>query len=120
MAYEIIKRLEQNAETALLEQLSSNEEATRKANKKLHEVWELSFHWKECRSWEFVNQKPDYIHDNPCSKKWNLCASPVEYPLSSAKFYITGEQGVYPVTNFMEMEDVDPIANGFSKGKNFG
>jgi len=24
---------------------------------------------------------------------------------SSAKFYIVGEQGVYPVTNFMYMED---------------
>jgi len=61
MAYEIIKRLEQNGETALLEQLSSNVEARRKANKKLHEVWELSFDWKECRSWEFINQKLDYI-----------------------------------------------------------
>jgi len=115
MAYEIIKRLEQNGETALLEQLSSNVEARRKANKKLHEVWELSFDWKECRSWEFINQKLDYIHDNPCSKKWNLCASPVEYPYSSARFYITSEQGVYPVTNIMEMEDVE-----FTKGKNFG
>lgn len=115
MAYEIIKRLEQNGETALLEQLSSNVEARRKANKKLHEVWELSFDWKECRSWEFINQKLDYIHDNPCSKKWNLCASPVEYPHSSAKFYTVGEQGVYPVTNFMDMEDVE-----FTKGKNFG
>ena len=26
---------------------------------------------------------------------------------SSAKFYIAGEQGFYPVTNFTEMEDVD-------------
>ena len=89
-------------------------EAKRKANKKLHEVWELSFDWKECRSWEFISQKLSYIHDNPCSKKWNQCNSPVEYPHSSAKFYIAGEQGVYPVTNFMEMEDV-----AFTKRNNF-
>ena len=114
MAYEIIKRLEQNGETVLLQQLSNHVEAKRKANKKLHEVWELSFDWKECRSWEFIIQKLEYIHDNPCSKKWNLCNSPGEYTHSSAKFYITGEQGIYPVTNFMEMEDVEFTKKGFS------
>jgi REP element-mobilizing transposase RayT len=114
MAYEIIRRLEQNNETELLRQLNNHVEVKRKTNKKLHEVWELSFDWKECRSWEFVNQKLDYIHDNPCSKKWNICPSPVEYPHSSAKFYIAGERGVYPVTNFMEMEDVE-----FTKRNNF-
>ena len=36
-----------------------------------------------------------------------LAANPIEYVHSSAKFYLTGEQGFYPVTNFMEMEDVD-------------
>jgi len=106
MAYEIIKRLHLNGESVLLELLSNHVEAKRKTNKKLHEVWELSFDWKECRSWEFINQKLDYMHDNPCSKKWNLCNSPVGYPHSSAKFYITGERGIYPVTNFMKMEDV--------------
>ena len=114
MAYEIIKRLHQNRETGLLEQLSNHVEAARKANKKQHEVWELSFDWKECRSWEYINQKLDYIHDNPCSNKWNLCNNPVEYLHSSAKFYIAGEQGVYPVTNFMQMEDVQFTKGGSS------
>ena len=106
IAYEIIKRLEQNEEIILLQLLSNHVEEKRKANKKLHEVWELSFDWKECRSWEFINQKLSYIHDNPCTKKWNLCNSPVEYLHCSAKFYIAEEQGVYPVTNYMEMDDV--------------
>jgi REP element-mobilizing transposase RayT len=113
MAYEMIKRLKQNGEVSLLLQLSNNVEAKRKANKKLHEVWELSFDWKECRSRAFINQKLDYIHENPCSKKWNLCTSPVVYTHSSAKFYIAGEQGIYPVTNFMKMEDV-----AFTRGRN--
>ena len=42
MAYEIINRLENGNETALLEQLAGNVESKRKENKKLHEVWELS------------------------------------------------------------------------------
>ena len=107
MAYEIIKRLQAHGEKDLLELLSNNVEAKRKQNKKLHEVWELSFDWKECRTHEFINQKLNYMHENPCAKKWNLCVSPAEYAHSSAEFYIAGKQGVYPVTNFTEMADVD-------------
>ena len=106
MAYEIIKRLQQMNEIELLAELSDGVEAKRKANKKLHAVWELSFDWKECNSHAFMNQKIDYMHDNPCKGKWNLCRSPVYYPHSSVKFYIEGLQAGYPVTNFMEMDDV--------------
>ncbi len=106
MAYEIVRRLEQQGESDLLAQLAKGVEAKRKANKKLHEVWELSFDWKECNSLTFFNQKLDYMHDNPCVGKWNLGSSPVVYPHSSASFYIEGLQGVYPVTHFMEMNDI--------------
>ena len=107
MAYEIIQRLEVNREVALLQQLSAHVEVTRKANKKQHEVWETSFDWKDCRSNEFAWQKLNYIHNNPCTGKWQLAANPIEYIHSSAKFYLTGVQGIYPVTNFMEMEEVN-------------
>jgi REP element-mobilizing transposase RayT len=112
MAYEIINRLEKNNETTLLEQLAGGVEATRKVNKKLHEVWELSFDWKDCRSNEFVWQKLDYMHHNPCTGKWQLAVNAIEYIHSSARFYLTGVQGIYPVTNFMEMEEED-----FNKSK---
>ena len=112
MAYEIIKRLETNKELALLQILSNNIEVSRRNNKKLHEVWELSFDWKDCRSNKFIYQKLDYMHNNPCVGKRLLCANPLEYLHSSARFYITGEPGIYPVTNFMEMEDVS-----FNDGK---
>jgi len=32
---------------------------------------------------------------------------PEKYIHSSAKFYVTGEQGIFPVTSFMELRDVD-------------
>ncbi|MBS1920378.1 MAG: hypothetical protein JST17_09000 [Bacteroidetes bacterium] len=86
-------------------------EVKRKKNNKQHEIWELSFDWKDCRSKEFIKQKLLYIHNNPCSGKWSLCSSPDDYPYSSAKFYITGEQGIHPVTNAWEMEDVMFIKN---------
>jgi REP element-mobilizing transposase RayT len=112
MAYEIIKRLETNNENLLLEQLSGSVENNRKGNRKLHDVWEISFDWKDCISNEFVGQKLNYMHNNPFTGKWHLASNPLEYVHSSAKFYFTGKQGIYPVTNFMEMEDVD-----FNKGK---
>jgi hypothetical protein len=45
------------------------------------------------------------MHNNPCVAK--LCLLPEEYEHSSAKFYITGVQGVYSVTSYMELQDVD-------------
>lgn len=39
--------------------------------------------------------------------KWQLAVNPIEYQHSSAKFYLTGVQGIYPVINFMEIEDVN-------------
>jgi hypothetical protein len=74
---------------------------------KKHNLWQPSFDWKYCEGEAFINQKLDYMHDNPCCGKWQLVESPVDYIHSSALFYITGEQGVYPVTHYMELDDVD-------------
>ncbi|MEO6229572.1 MAG: hypothetical protein ABJB11_21280 [Ferruginibacter sp.] len=65
MAYKIISRLEKNNKKALLGYLAGGVEVTRKRNKKLHEVWALSFDWKDCRNNKFVWQKLDYMHNNP-------------------------------------------------------
>ncbi len=56
---------------------------------------------------KFSEQKLNYIHANPCRGVWSLVDDPCDYPHSSAKFYATGKQGSYAVTNFMELEDVD-------------
>ena len=32
---------------------------------------------------------------------------PEQYEHSSEKFYLTGEPGIYPITNFMELRDID-------------
>ena len=111
MAYEIIKRLKTDNQQELLGLLSNDVELKRRENKKLHQVWEISFDWKECRTKSFLMEKLDYLHANPCVKKWDLCIAPVEYLHSSAKYYITGKQGIYPVTNFMEMDDIEFMSN---------
>jgi REP element-mobilizing transposase RayT len=104
MAYDIIKRLENNNETTLLAQLKYDVD---KENKnRLHNVWEVSFNWNRCESEKFLCQKLDYIHNNPCAKKWTLCAHPVEYIHSSAQFYIDNKLGIYEVTSYALMQDI--------------
>ena len=107
MAYDIINRLIEQGETILLDRLTDSVEASRKANNKKHEVWELSFDWKQCLTLDFINQKLDYFHRNPCKGKWELCVNAVDYIHSSARYYITGEQGIYPVTNCADLLEID-------------
>lgn len=63
MAYEMIDRLTAANEFQLLNKLSATVEQKRRENNKKHEVWELSFDWKECRGEEFRNQKLNYINN---------------------------------------------------------
>ena len=107
IAYEIIKRLKKQKEDKLLHRLHLSVEAKDLERKKKHEVWEDSFDWKECRTNEYMRQKLDYMHDNPCKGKWDLAQAPIDYEHSSAKFYITGEQSLYHVTNYCELADID-------------
>jgi REP element-mobilizing transposase RayT len=107
IAYEIIKRLKLQKEDKLLHRLFLSVEAKDKGRNKKHEIWEDSFDWKECRTNEYMRQKLDYMHDNPCKGKWNLVGAPVEYTHSSAKYYITGEQGAYEVFNYCELADIN-------------
>ncbi|MCU0397148.1 MAG: hypothetical protein MUC73_03500 [Cyclobacteriaceae bacterium] len=107
MAYELIRLLEERKESNLLIELASCVNKTERKRGKLHDVFEPSFDWKECYTDDFIEQKLHYIHENPCRGKWNLVNYPWEYIHSSARFYYNGEQGVYPVTSFMELKDVD-------------
>ena len=70
-------------------------------------MFELSFDYKECYNEAFTELKLNYMHQNPCRGILNLAANPVEYRQSSAKYYLTGEQGEYEVTNYKELQDVD-------------
>jgi hypothetical protein len=107
MSYGIVKRLKEKKEDEILRQLSDQVNATDRKRRKLHEVFEPSFDWKECNSNRFIDQKLNYIHANPCRGAWNLVVDECDYEHSSAKYYATGEQGVFVVTNCTELEDID-------------
>jgi hypothetical protein len=107
MGYEIINRLKAQGRNELLQQMANAVNVSDKKKGKLYEIWEDSFDWKECNGDKFIVQKLDYMHNNPCAGKWQLAINAIEYPHSSAKFYLTGEQGLYAVLNFRELNDLD-------------
>jgi REP element-mobilizing transposase RayT len=107
MAYELVEKLKEKKADDLLALLESYVNDTERSRGKRHEVFEPSFDWKECYSKAFIDQKLNYIHENPCRGVWNLVSSPQDYVHSSARFYILGTQGVYPVRNYNELQDVD-------------
>jgi REP element-mobilizing transposase RayT len=106
IAYDLVKRLQQQNNSLILSELTSSLNNTELKEGKLHNVFETSFDWKQCRTEKFIQQKLDYIHFNPC-KGNKLVDLPEQYEHSSAKYYIEGVQGIYSVTNFMELRDID-------------
>jgi REP element-mobilizing transposase RayT len=107
MAYDLIKRLRDANNKEVLDKLTSSVDESEKLKGKLHRVFEPSFDWRECTSEKFIEQKLNYIHENPCRGSWQLVKQSEDYIHSLAKFYATGEQGIYSVTSYTALEDVD-------------
>ncbi|MCD2421876.1 hypothetical protein LQ567_03825 [Niabella pedocola] len=107
LAYSIVDRLKRDGAEGLLAQLSSAVDKRGKMKHKIHEVWEPSFDWKECRTNTYMLQKLNYIHDNPCKGRWKLASAPADYIHSSAHYYISGVQGVYDMFHYCELADID-------------
>lgn len=94
LAYGIIQRLKQENKKDILVELSKDLTITERRRKQHHKVFEPSFDVKICRSYGFVKQKLDYMHNNPCNKNWNLVNEPIEYKHSSMKFYSIFDTGI--------------------------
>jgi REP element-mobilizing transposase RayT len=107
LAYSIIKRLEQSGKLDILNQLNSYVGDNYTSRKKKHQVWEYSFDWKHCMNETFMLQKLNYYHKNPCVGKWMLAPTPEAYQHSSALFYNTGNQGLYEVTHYCMLVDME-------------
>ena len=105
MAYELVNKLEAQGNKVMLELLASYLSKTEKLQKQKHAVFQPSFDWKECFSLPIMKQKADYMHSNPC--KAGLVNLPEDYAHNSAKYYYTGQQGIYPVSTYMELQDID-------------
>ena len=71
--------------------------------KQEYKVWEDGFDARDVFSVEFLQQKMDYIHHNPCQPQWKLVEAPEEYLWSTAGFYISGKSCVIPIDDVREL-----------------
>jgi REP element-mobilizing transposase RayT len=100
LAYDIVKRLIEQKQNHLICKLKNGVKDKDRSRGKLHEIWKRAFDVKECRTDDFCFQKLQYMHNNPCAGRWKLANTIIDYPHSSARFYITRKTGFYPVIDY--------------------
>ena len=66
-------------------------------------VWEDGYDARGVFSVEFLEQKMNYIHYNPCQLQWKLVDLPEEYPWSSARFYLVDIPAIIPVDDVRDL-----------------
>lgn len=65
-------------------------------DRKIH-IWQKTHSPKQIISWEFFREKLEYIHNNPVTARWHLCERPENFMYSSARDYMSGQNGALPV-----------------------
>jgi putative transposase len=93
MAYEIVKYLETDGKSELLNFFAIN---ARTADRAKHRIFSDRFDSQIIQSEKFYLQKLNYIHYNPLQEHWQLVKNPEDYLHSSASNYILG-RGAYDV-----------------------
>ena len=98
-ARQILRQLmaeERTEQLGLLQSLNQD-------NRQEYKVWEDGYDARDVFSQDFLSQKMEYIHYNPCRPKWNLAGTPEEYPWSSARFYVLDKAAVIPVDDVRDL-----------------
>ena len=85
-----------------LKMLNTFEKAAETTMKQKYKVWEEDYDAREVFSLDFLVQKLDYIHNNPCQPHWGLVEDPEDYRWSSACFYLLDKQAIIPVDDLRE------------------
>ena len=68
-----------------------------------HKVWEYGYDARNVFSPDFLRQKMEYCHNNPCQPHWRLAQRPEQYPWSSARYYLTGKPAIIHVDDAREL-----------------
>jgi REP element-mobilizing transposase RayT len=93
-AHYIIRQLEADGNDKALSFL---EQAASRVSRQKYKVWEEGYDARDVFSPDFLRQKAEYIHNNPCQPHWGLAEHPEDYPWSSARFYLLGKPAIIPV-----------------------
>jgi putative transposase len=95
----ILRQLKIERDDRTLERLAGK---VRRPEKQRYKIWEDDYNAKEVFSTDFLQQKMDYIHSNPCQPHWKLSRTPEDYIWSSARFYYTEEACIIPIDDVRE------------------
>jgi putative transposase len=77
--------------------------AAQSSPKQTFKVWEDDYDARNVFSSDFLWQKLEYIHHNPCRPQWKLAKKPEEYAWSSARYYITGQHSIILVDDVRDI-----------------
>ena len=77
-------------------------EAAHSNLKQKYKVWEEGYDARDVFSFPFLQQKLDYIHNNPCQPHWGLVERPKNYRWSSARFYLLNVPAIIPLDDLRE------------------
>ena len=67
-----------------------------------YQIWQRNPLSIQLYSREVIEQKLDYIHQNPINGKWKLCDDYLDYKYSSVRFYELNDEGRIPLTHYMD------------------
>lgn len=98
LAYGIVKLLQEGKRHDLLKEFSFQADIRHGAK---HKIFEDRYDSKLIENKALFIEKLNYIHNNPCSKKWRLVELSQDYSHSSAGNYMFGS-GMYPVDILVE------------------
>jgi len=59
---------------------------------RVYQIWERRPKWKNVSNQLILEQKKQYIHENPLQEHWKLADQPEDYYWSSASFYLKNNQ----------------------------
>lgn len=102
-AHEILKKLRQEKRTEWLETFQQNKRDPRHQ----HSIWQ-DIQAKNIYSMDFLQQKMEYVHQNPVAKDWRLVKDRADYPYSSAGYYDYGRKPLIEVTNITDWLAITP------------
>lgn len=98
-ARQMIRHLKARDDAKILGVLSSVDKDPRQEYK----IWEDSYDARDIFSSDFLQQKMDYMHYNPCQPQWNLVGLPEEYVWSSSSFYLADKPVIIPIDDVREL-----------------
>jgi REP element-mobilizing transposase RayT len=102
-AHEILKKLRADNQKELLDLFHQLKRDVRHD----HSIWQ-DIQAKNIYSMDFLQQKMDYIHQNPVSREWKLAGDRADYPYSSAGYYDYGRKPIIEITDMNEWLMVTP------------